>query len=161
MIELKVTLECGEKTCASRPYRFCQYLRTSHFGTRFWCHLWPDRELEENDRGWLQRMPECLAATQKSRTIYKGEVLSVGPNYFWARLSERGSPDEEDEEGECAFAITDVAEIDRHLIVPGAVFEWRSEILFTASFGVCPESSKKKAQEYLAAFAKAEDNNDD
>jgi len=102
---------------------------------------------------------------------YEGVVLSVGEESFWAKLTDKAAPGREDEEGE--FAIEEVSETDRHLITPGAVFYWhlgyhdsvsrqrtrQSIILFRrlpAISGDCLERSRKKAQEFLEAFALAE-----
>lgn len=107
----------------------------------------------------------------RSLQQYEGVVLSVGEDSFWAKLTEKGSAGTEDEEGE--FAIEEVSETDRHLITPGAVFYWhigyhdsvskqrtrQSVILFRrlpAISGVCLDRSRKKAQDFLEAFAKAE-----
>ena len=60
---ITVILACGSTTCASAPGEFCQYLRTRSFGQIPVCHLF-DKRLEAQD-GWLQRLPECLAATKQ------------------------------------------------------------------------------------------------
>jgi hypothetical protein len=62
---LKLSIECGETTCASSPGVFCTYLETSRFGTSYHCHLFDtvmgkhSTQLGEKD-GWIQRHPKCL-----------------------------------------------------------------------------------------------------
>lgn len=62
-------IEAGDKTCASEPGHFCQWMRTTKFGTVYFCHLFSEEDssgrpskvipLEEKD-GWLQRHEKCL-----------------------------------------------------------------------------------------------------
>ena len=63
-------INCGEKTCASEPGKFCKWVRTRKFGAIYFCHLWhaedihgKQQSLEEKD-GWLMRRPECLNAEE-------------------------------------------------------------------------------------------------
>jgi len=63
---LAITIDCGERTCASKPGMFCQYVGSTRFGMAHGCRLFPGKErsytaLEEVD-GWLQRCPACLLA---------------------------------------------------------------------------------------------------
>ena len=48
-----IAIECGEKTCASEPGKFCTYLvgnyRCALFG-----------RLYDNEDGWVARHPECM-----------------------------------------------------------------------------------------------------
>jgi hypothetical protein len=60
---LHLEVLCGEKTCASEPGHFCRFLMTTHFGTRWSCHLFEKPVVAEPDEtGWLMRLPECLRA---------------------------------------------------------------------------------------------------
>lgn len=61
---LVIAIECGETTCASAPGKFCQYVRTSHFGKRFSCHLFGALR-EDVPLGWLQRHADCIATERK------------------------------------------------------------------------------------------------
>jgi hypothetical protein len=56
---LQVVIEAGAETCASKPGKFCVYVRTTNFGTRWVCHFF-DRTLNETSNGWLERAPECI-----------------------------------------------------------------------------------------------------
>lgn len=53
---IKFQIDCGKKTCASKPGKFCQFLRTSMNG-KDTCYLF-GRVFDKD--GWLQRHPECL-----------------------------------------------------------------------------------------------------
>ena len=77
---LNIVIDCGEKTCASEPGVFCPRLLTTHFGTRWVCGAFFDKECkqvvlhEDHESGWLQRCDQCLKAEQK--VIHNG--ISVG-----------------------------------------------------------------------------------
>ena len=67
MKTLQLQINCGEKTCASEPGKFCRFVRTRKFGTIHFCSLWHDTDdkgrpvpLEEVD-GWLLRRSACFA----------------------------------------------------------------------------------------------------
>jgi hypothetical protein len=65
---LNFKIECGEKTCASEPGKFCNFFGATHFGQRAVCRLFPSEEgshtkLEEKD-GWMQR---CIMCVQNSK----------------------------------------------------------------------------------------------
>jgi hypothetical protein len=71
--KLIIEIECGEKTCASEPGKFCNLIGSRHFGGISICTCFsrPDSkgilsfvELEEKD-GWLLRCDECLAAEKE------------------------------------------------------------------------------------------------
>lgn len=71
---LKLEIECGEKTCASEPGKFCKWLSTRKMGTIRFCWLFSaDHQgkatpLEEDEKhGWIQRHPDCLACAEKSK----------------------------------------------------------------------------------------------
>jgi hypothetical protein len=70
--EIRLEIECGETTCASRPGEFCEWFGTRKLGQIPICTLFPTpgsskhpltRDLEEKD-GWTQRCPECLKAAK-------------------------------------------------------------------------------------------------
>ena len=59
-------IDAGEATCASSPGAFCPHMRSSMRG-QFTCALFGGRELRDqhgrlSGEGWLQRLPECVAA---------------------------------------------------------------------------------------------------
>jgi hypothetical protein len=55
---IRLETECGERTCASTPGKFCRFVKSKNFGTEFVCILF-DRKLFD-EGGWLQRCGECL-----------------------------------------------------------------------------------------------------
>jgi hypothetical protein len=57
--KLTIAIESGDRTCASKPGKFCPWVRTTHFGSRYHCGLF-GKVLDDGDDGWLQRLPECL-----------------------------------------------------------------------------------------------------
>jgi hypothetical protein len=64
---LNIEIDCGEKTCASEPGKFCEYLSTKKFGSIYLCGIFIDPDnveaytvLEEDEHGWLQRCQKCL-----------------------------------------------------------------------------------------------------
>ena len=74
MKTVSIQLNCGEKTCASEPGKFCQYLGSMNFGTYVVCMLFPMKNpglrdqgattpLRENAAGWIARCDQCLEAT--------------------------------------------------------------------------------------------------
>jgi hypothetical protein len=62
---LKIDIECGEKTCASEPGKFCEFFGSMKFGQVPVCRLFPSIDdnpytiLEDKD-GWTQRCTRCL-----------------------------------------------------------------------------------------------------
>lgn len=65
---IRIEIECGKTTCASKPGHFCSQLCASHLGTRWNCAAFGNKEVKpprDNEEGWLQRLPECVAATKK------------------------------------------------------------------------------------------------
>ena len=64
---LRLTIVCGDKTCASEPGVFCHNFTSSHFGTRCHCGAFGGADLQEGADGWIQRLPECLAAEEAAR----------------------------------------------------------------------------------------------
>lgn len=66
---LAIVIDAGEKTCASKPGKFCPNLRTMKFGLRWVCALFGNKEVRDENgdqKGWLQRLPECLAAEKRA-----------------------------------------------------------------------------------------------
>lgn len=76
---LQLQIDCGEKTCASAPGKFCQWCLTTRFGTRWICGLFRDEQSNPvrlrsaqrwsddgwKDDGWLQRCQQCLETEVK------------------------------------------------------------------------------------------------
>jgi hypothetical protein len=58
MKQLVFKIQSGDKTCASQPGAFCQYVGTKRMGAIFGCTLFQVNLEDEN--GWLMRCPECL-----------------------------------------------------------------------------------------------------
>ena len=58
---LSFSIECGKKTCASSPGKFCQYFGHDLRGNGL-CHFFGT--LEDKD-GWVQRRDECLSMTRR------------------------------------------------------------------------------------------------
>ena len=65
-MKVSIEYECGEKTCAVEPGKFCRFLGTRSFGTKSVCLLYRDPydggevSLFYVD-GWLQRCNQCLS----------------------------------------------------------------------------------------------------
>lgn len=57
---ISFAISAGAKTCFNEPGIPCEFLRTRHFRQQWFCHLWPEDRLTENERGWLERLPRCL-----------------------------------------------------------------------------------------------------
>ena len=57
-MKITITTECGEKTCAAKPGKFCRFVRTNYFGTKPICNLYGVYLWDED--GWLIRCEECL-----------------------------------------------------------------------------------------------------
>lgn len=65
---LHINIECGDKTCAWKPGKFCPHLFTARLGMSWVCEVFGFKEVQapkDNPEGWLQRLPECLAAEEK------------------------------------------------------------------------------------------------
>lgn len=67
-VKLTFDIECGEKTCAMEPGKFCRFLGSRMCGTISVCMLFPSNEkngsgtdLKDQD-GWVQRCPACLTS---------------------------------------------------------------------------------------------------
>ncbi len=54
------TIECGEKTCASEPSKFCCFLRLGM--TKSECVFFG---MVFDKDGWIQRHEDCLKVTRK------------------------------------------------------------------------------------------------
>ena len=68
MRRLAITIDAGSGTCAREPGVFCHFVGVKSFGTRHVCMLFRtpegERPLRDVD-GWLQRLPECVAAEKE------------------------------------------------------------------------------------------------
>lgn len=66
-VRITVHAECGEKTCAAEPGKFCRFVRNAQarpFGRMVEvCNLY-EAVLRDED-GWLMRCDECLAEQEK------------------------------------------------------------------------------------------------
>lgn len=59
--ELRIPIECGDRTCASAPGEFCAYSGTRRFGTEVVCLLFNvAKEHLDVEGGWTMRCKECL-----------------------------------------------------------------------------------------------------
>lgn len=70
MRALKVPIECGEETCASKPGKFCSWLRTQRFGSEAICQIFSEWGYKRRipldfENGWTMRHPECLKMETK------------------------------------------------------------------------------------------------
>ena len=54
-------IECGEKTCAIEPGKFCQFVELSMNGKDS-CYFFG--QIYEGKNGWLQRHPDCLTLSK-------------------------------------------------------------------------------------------------
>jgi len=66
----KITIECGETTCASEPGKFCKFLGTKSYGTKSVCMFFRDEGddeiiLYDSPDGWVRRCPQCLETFKK------------------------------------------------------------------------------------------------
>ena len=92
---------------------------------------------------------------------YLCTVISKKGDTFWAKIVNTVAPELGDAQGE--FYITNVPQLDRYLIVPGAGFYWdifedRSEITFIRGPMLTEEmikQARKEAQAMLIAFERA------
>ena len=57
-MKFTVIAECGEKTCAVEPGKFCRFVLAIAFGTKPICTLYSVQLWEVN--GWLWRCEKCL-----------------------------------------------------------------------------------------------------
>jgi hypothetical protein len=63
---LRIVIDCGDKTCVAEPGNFCPALKTFKMGTIWLCSIFNKEPLEIEAEGWLQRLPECLAAEEEA-----------------------------------------------------------------------------------------------
>jgi len=67
---VSIAIDCGEKRCYSGPDLPCPKLLVRKFGTEYCCGLFRRDgsliALGEDERGWLVRCGECLAAERKA-----------------------------------------------------------------------------------------------
>lgn len=64
MRTIHLKIRAGEKTCAESKGCFCYFLRSNVAGLKPRCALFekPLFDADGDVLGWLQRLPECLAA---------------------------------------------------------------------------------------------------
>ena len=74
--KLVITIKCGEKTCASEPYKFCQFLGSVKLGQVSICTLFNglgykggmgSYTILDEVGGWTQRCQACLNAEKKAK----------------------------------------------------------------------------------------------
>ena len=56
-------IECGEKTCASKPGKFCRFFRSSLNGNDK-CYLFGRVYPYPDEYGWIQRHEGCIRITK-------------------------------------------------------------------------------------------------
>jgi hypothetical protein len=61
---LTFEIECGEKSCASEPGKFCQFANLAMAGKDS-CYFF-GLIFYDKPHGWLQRHPDCLKLAQLS-----------------------------------------------------------------------------------------------
>jgi len=65
---LQIEITAGATTCAAKPGVFCEWLRVKKFGQVFLCGLFDRARLwDDEDLGWIQRCPECLAVDVENK----------------------------------------------------------------------------------------------
>jgi hypothetical protein len=73
---ITLEIDCGERTCASEPGKFCPYTVSRKFGQSWFCNLFKtffsdgsvvDVELFDHGTGWLQRCQACIDAEQRAK----------------------------------------------------------------------------------------------
>lgn len=66
-VRVSIELECGERTCASKPGEFCRFLVAKADGSWPRCVLFGQYVFDGDGsiQGWLLRCSECLAAERK------------------------------------------------------------------------------------------------
>lgn len=66
MKRLNIIFEAGETTCASKPGKFCEWLRTDMYG-RLSCQIFgPLKTSKPDGRGWVLRHDNCIASEDQS-----------------------------------------------------------------------------------------------
>jgi hypothetical protein len=89
-------IECGEKTCASEPGKFCEFTRVPANGDAY-CALFssPGKfnviRLRDSE-GWLMRHEKCLEATSK-KPIWEviEEIMADVPDEEFDKLPKDGA----------------------------------------------------------------------
>lgn len=57
--KLIIPINCGDKTCYKEKGVPCKQIRTLKYGQIWICNIF-EKELEEDEDGWLKRLEECL-----------------------------------------------------------------------------------------------------
>ena len=65
----KIEIECGEKTCAREPGKFCRYFGTLGLGQKPVCRLFPTEKASythlDEVGGWTMRCDDCIGHSQR------------------------------------------------------------------------------------------------
>ena len=75
-MRLVIEIQCGAKTCATEPGKFCKYVGSRRLGTQPVCLLFPGNNAAHTDlyaepgESWLMRCDACLAA-EKAAEVAK------------------------------------------------------------------------------------------
>ena len=78
-MDIRLTIDCGEKTCAREAGKFCSYFGTRSFGQKAVCMLFPSEaggsytDLAEISEGYSMGLTQrCEACLQASKGDYVG-----------------------------------------------------------------------------------------
>ena len=76
MPTLRFDINCGEKTCASKPGEFCRFALAQRFGTEVVCQIFSEPDgrglltplgnSRDDGLGWTLRHPECIKNSEKN-----------------------------------------------------------------------------------------------
>lgn len=68
-MKFNLPIHCGQTTCYCADTGMCEFVRTSHFGTRCHCVVFNKELKDENGiysgPGMLQRLNECIETVTK------------------------------------------------------------------------------------------------
>jgi ADP-ribose pyrophosphatase YjhB (NUDIX family) len=70
--KIEIEIECGEKTCAREPGKFCRYFGTVGLGQKPVCRLFPTEKASythlDEVGGWTMRCDDCIAYSKQVRS---------------------------------------------------------------------------------------------
>jgi hypothetical protein len=70
--QIVTEINCGERTCATAPGKFCRFFSSRDWGTQPYCSFF-QVDLFHVD-GWAQRCPECL---ESARVVNQEEYRRI------------------------------------------------------------------------------------